>query len=119
MTLPNLVIAGAPKCGTTSLFRWLADHPQVATSNVKETFFLMDRGHSMARKESNYHQHGLAAYESFFATCPADCSIVLEATTHYLYQETALDVLSTLPSEPQIIFVLRERALQLSDQGEG
>ena len=24
MALPNLVIAGAPKCGTSSLYRWLA-----------------------------------------------------------------------------------------------
>ena len=110
MAFPNLVIGGAPKCGTTSLFRWLADHPQVATSNVKETFFLMDHGHSMARAEANYHEHGLSAYEEFFAAVPAERKIVLEATTHYLYQQTALQVLSTLPSEPQIIFVLREPA---------
>jgi len=40
--LPNLVIAGAPRCGTTSLFSWLKDHPQVGAATVKETFYLMD-----------------------------------------------------------------------------
>ena len=29
MKLPNLIIAGVPKAGTSSLFRWLASHPEV------------------------------------------------------------------------------------------
>lgn len=33
---PNLVIAGVAKAGTTSLFRYLAQHPDVAGSTVKE-----------------------------------------------------------------------------------
>jgi len=36
---PNLVVAGAPKCGTSSLYFWLAAHPEVAASREKETFF--------------------------------------------------------------------------------
>jgi hypothetical protein len=50
MSLPNLVIAGAPKCGTSSLFYWLADHPQACGSTVKETFYLMDEEHPLRRK---------------------------------------------------------------------
>ena len=42
--LPNVVIAGAPKCGTTSLFAWLADHPDVCGSNVKEARYFLDPG---------------------------------------------------------------------------
>jgi Sulfotransferase family len=34
--LPNLVIAGVAKAGTTSLFRYLAQHPDVCPSSVKE-----------------------------------------------------------------------------------
>ena len=33
---PNLVIAGVAKAGTTSLFRYLAQHPDVCGSSVKE-----------------------------------------------------------------------------------
>jgi hypothetical protein len=33
--LPNLVIAGVAKAGTTSLFRYLAQHPDVCASSVK------------------------------------------------------------------------------------
>jgi len=107
MTLPNLVIAGAPKCGTSSLFSWLADHPEACGSTVKETFYLMDEGHPLRRKHSNYQAHGLAGYQSYFHKT-ADHRIVFEATTHYLYQQTALEVLSNLDPLPQIVFLLRK-----------
>jgi hypothetical protein len=34
--LPNLVIAGVAKAGTTSLFNYLAQHPEISPSEVKE-----------------------------------------------------------------------------------
>jgi hypothetical protein len=34
--LPNLIIAGVSKGGTTSLFRYLAQHPDICPSSVKE-----------------------------------------------------------------------------------
>lgn len=34
--LPNLIIAGVPKGGTTSLFRYLAQHPDICASRNKE-----------------------------------------------------------------------------------
>jgi hypothetical protein len=37
--LPNLLIAGVPKGGTTSLFRYLAQHPDICASQVKELRF--------------------------------------------------------------------------------
>ena len=39
MTLPNFLIIGAPKCGTTALYAALARHPQVYMSQVKEPNF--------------------------------------------------------------------------------
>jgi hypothetical protein len=66
MPLPNLIIGGAPKCGTSSLFQWLADHPEVCGSRVKEIFYLMDRDHPLLKAESNFHNHGLCGYESYF-----------------------------------------------------
>jgi Sulfotransferase domain len=37
--LPNLLIAGVPKGGTTSLFRYLAQHPGICASQTKELRF--------------------------------------------------------------------------------
>jgi len=38
--LPNFLIVGAPKCGTTSLYHYLAQHPEVYMSSVKEPRFI-------------------------------------------------------------------------------
>jgi hypothetical protein len=108
VTLPNLVVAGAPKCGTSSLFRWLADHPEACGSEPKETFYLMDEGHPLLRRGSNFHTRGLEGYEEFFGGCDRRARVVFEATTHYIYQRTALEALSRLKTEPRIVFMLRK-----------
>lgn len=41
---PNLFVAGAPKCGTTTLYDYLVQHPEIAMSREKEpAFFDKDR----------------------------------------------------------------------------
>lgn len=42
--LPNVVVVGAAKCGTTSLHRYLAEHPEVHMSPIKELNFFVDPG---------------------------------------------------------------------------
>lgn len=55
--LPNLIVIGAMKCGTTSLHRYLDLHPEVHMSKMKETHYFVT--------EKNWHK-GLAWYESHF-----------------------------------------------------
>jgi len=43
-SLPNVVIIGAMKCGTTSLHQYLEKHPQVFMSEKKELNFFIDMG---------------------------------------------------------------------------
>jgi hypothetical protein len=40
--LPNLVVIGTGRCGTTSLHHYLAQHPQIAMSRTKELRFFAD-----------------------------------------------------------------------------
>jgi hypothetical protein len=42
-SLPNLIVIGAAKGGTTSLHNYLAAHPQIAMSRLKELSFFADR----------------------------------------------------------------------------
>jgi sulfotransferase family protein len=108
-TLPNTVIAGAPKCGTSSLFSWLEDHPEVCGSRFKETRYFLDPDHPLLDPRSNYHEHGMEGYASHFGQCDgAGTKLILEATPHYLYQRTALEVLSGLDPLPTIVFLLRK-----------
>jgi Sulfotransferase domain len=106
--LPNGVIAGAPRCGTTSLFAWLAAHPEVCASSTKETLYLMDKTDPMFDKRHNYSRGGLEGYEAFFEACSGPKALVLEATPMYLYQRTALEVLSSLDPLPKIVFLFRK-----------
>jgi hypothetical protein len=114
--LPNVVVAGAPRCGTSALFSYLAAHPDAAGSSVKEVQYFMDAGSPVLRAEANYHRNGLDAYRGFFrkgiAEKPA-ASVVFEATPGYLYQETAVAVLPTLPTRPRFVFQLRKPSEQV------
>lgn len=111
--LPNLIIVGAPKCGTSSIYGWLVSHPDVCGSTGKELYYLMDKGHPSLRPDSNIHDHGLDGYETLFSHCELHHKIVVEATTHYLYQQVALDVLSRFDPQPQIVVSLREPARRI------
>ncbi len=72
--LPNAVIIGAMKCGTTTLNAWLRHHPDVAFSAVKEVHFF----------NNNYHR-GLGWYRSYFPLLESltGARCVLEATPAY------------------------------------
>ena len=61
MVLPNLIVVGAAKSGTTSLWHYLMSHPEIFMSKVKETnYFAQDL---MTR---NNPIRGLEQYESLF-----------------------------------------------------
>lgn len=106
--LPDLVVGGAPKCGTSSLFNWLAQHPGVTPSEPKETFYLVDEESPFRLGRKTFHDEGLAGYSRFWPAATATPGLCVDGTTHYLYQRTARDVLAGLDSEPQVAFILRE-----------
>jgi len=39
MTMPNFLVIGAPRSGTSALYRYLKQHPQIYMSPIKETQF--------------------------------------------------------------------------------
>lgn len=112
--LPNVVVAGAPKSGTTSLHLWLAGHPEVYSPSCKETAYFVDENSHAFKAEANFRVHGLAGYESYFdSDAAARAKIVVEVAPDYMYQRTAIENLPKIPSRPQIIFILREPAAQI------
>lgn len=101
MILPNAVIAGVNKAGTTALFNALAGHRDVLPSRVKETHFFDPLKYGDDLPE-------LSQYGRFF---PAgrESPVVLEATPGYFYGGARLaEVLHrTLPGA-RIVVMLRE-----------
>ncbi|NNC93540.1 MAG: hypothetical protein HKN80_13740 [Acidimicrobiia bacterium] len=111
MILPDVVLAGAPKCGTSSLFNWLDAHPDVCGARPKDTFFLNDADNAefpAQHRALSFSETGLAGYEELFAHCGP--GLRLEASGSYLYQATALAQIAAVPSRPKVIFLLRRPA---------
>jgi hypothetical protein len=111
--LPNWIVAGAPKSSTSSVFRWLMDHPQVDGPAEKETCYFVDPGSHLFQPDANFRDQGLAGYAKLFAHCDPAARVIVESTPAYLYSPTAISHLPNLPTRPSFIFVLREPASQL------
>ena len=111
--LPNFLIPGAPKAGTSSLHRWIADHPDAFGSVEKETYFLVDPGTHMHRPEEHV-SNGLATWRSQFPVPEgAAPRVIVESTPACIYYKTPLEVVPELPSAPKCLFVLREPGTQI------
>jgi len=99
--LPNLIIPGAQKSGTSSLFAYLEQHPDCAMSLDKEPMFFS--------KESNLDK--LDEYKKYFpATTNAGRTpkIFGEATTGYMVEpEVPRRIRETLGPDMKFIFLLR------------
>lgn len=113
--LPNLIIPGAPKSGTSTLYRWLSDHPAVQGARLKEVEFFIDLDWHSQNEEANAHSANLDAYERFFDgwTGTGEPRLIVESTPAYMYQQTALRDLPDLPSKPHLLFLVREPAAQI------
>jgi hypothetical protein len=111
MVLPNLIICGAPKCGTSSLYFWLRAHPEACASKVKETFYFADEINRF-NQNLNCFEHSLTHYSHQWDHCQGQ-KIIFEATAPYIYFENALQRIRELPIRPKLLFILREPASRL------
>ncbi|MGB0175878.1 MAG: hypothetical protein ACPF9D_01850, partial [Owenweeksia sp.] len=102
MMLPNLIIGGAPKCGTSSMYFWLADHPEVCASRVKEPFYFVNEKNRF-NAGLNMNEHSLEEYSGLFSHCSSDAKYCFEATAQYLYFDSALESFKQLPEPPVVI----------------
>jgi hypothetical protein len=101
VTLPNFLVVGASRCGSTTLFDRLVGHPDVFGSAVKETRYFQPvrYGEPLAAVED---------YEKFFRGYAGE-PVVMEATPDYLYggRATAVAVDATC-SQARVAVILRE-----------
>ncbi len=105
---PNTILGGPTKSGTSSLFFWLQEHPEVCTSHKKETHFLSDKQTRHNRK-ANIHKDGIEAYGTFFSHC-SDEKVIMEATPEYFTHHTPREIFSRWDPPPVLIFLLRDPA---------
>jgi hypothetical protein len=102
VTRPNFFIVGAPKCGTTALYAYLRQHPDVFMPDTKEPNFFgtdLERRRSQRLTEDQY----LSLFE------PAgDAKRIGEASVRYLYSRTAAREIAEFAPGALAIIMLRD-----------
>ncbi len=98
---PNLLIVGVNKSGTTSLFNYLASHPEICGSKIKETFYFTPLvwGEELS---------DISDYHSQFDQC-ADQQYRMEATPRYFFGgDKVAKAIKEVCGDAKIIILLRE-----------
>ncbi len=109
--LPNFLIVGAAKSGTTSLYYYLKQHPQIfMPDEIKETFFLVEPKSMLGKGPGYFGQemvNTFSAYKKLFEISGA-AERIGEACVGYLYfyMHTIPNILKYL-GQPKIIIILR------------
>jgi hypothetical protein len=114
---PSFVIAGAPRAGTTWLYRNLERHPQVfMTANKEPRFYAVDEDERLSFSgpgDERWLSHLVQdrdSYEALFEGAGTD-QLRGEASSDYLYRSrTAVGRLSREVPSVRLIFVLRDPA---------
>lgn len=95
--LPGVIIIGAQRSGTTSLFDVMHRHDEVAGAAVKEIHFF----------DENYRR-GLSWYRSFFRIPDANGALPMEATPFYLAHPHAAKRIAQHVPDAKLIAMLRD-----------
>ncbi|MBA2406435.1 MAG: sulfotransferase domain-containing protein [Chitinophagales bacterium] len=100
--LPNLIIGGVHKAGTTSVFTYLSLHSEVCGSTSKEIGFFMPLKYGKEIPP-------LSEYEGYFSHCNINNKYRLEASPSYLYGKEVIAhrIKKELGSETKILFIFR------------
>ena len=95
--LPDFIIIGAQRCGTTSLFSFLCDLGEVFNPIKKEIHFF-----------DNFYHKGIGWYKSHFPVTSRKQKIVGEASPYYIFHPQAMERMATTVPESKVIVVLRD-----------
>lgn len=112
MRMPNFLIIGAAKAGTSSLHYYLNQHPDVFMSEVKEPRFFALEGETLnfQNPDDQSINHDsvteLDAYQALFSAVTTE-SAVGEASPLYLYSAKAVERINHYIPDTKLIVVLR------------
>ena len=117
MAKPNFLIIGAAKAGTSSLYHYLNEHPQVYMSPVKEPRFFAPELYTDCLKDpyrsgAKEHRSDPMSSEEYIALFEgvSDEIAIGEASTEYLYVPKAAERIKAQLPDVKVIAVLRDPA---------
>ena len=110
--LPDLIIIGAQKCGTTSLHYYLSLHPQISMSHPKELNFFLDESDW---SKGNWHK-GVEWYNSHFTGNAKIHGETSPNYTNYPQSRKVAERMFTLLPEMKLIYILRDPIKRIISQ---
>src|SRR4051794_9278975 len=99
---PDFFLIGAPRCGTTSLSRYLADNPQVCFSRPKEPHYF-----SLLAPHASLDDLETAYLSRYFSHCRGEHKAIGEGSVSYLYAPYALQQILSINPQAKFIAILR------------
>jgi hypothetical protein len=115
VTMPNFLLIGTPRAGTSSMYRYLREHPQVFMSPVKEPkyFEFAESGFDYTGPgDAKTHEQATTtreAYEALFAEA-AGRPAIGEASPVYLFSPRAFEAIRREVPGARIVVILRDPA---------
>jgi len=98
--IPDFFIVGAPKCGTTAMYRWLAAHPEVFVPVKEIHYFGSDLDHRRPPVSEE-------RYRALFSEAGAAHRAVGDVAVWYLMSESAVEEIHAFNPDARIIVMLR------------
>lgn len=114
MTMPNFIILGAAKAGTTALYHYLRQHPQIYLSPLKETNFFALEGETLrfcGPGDNDYvNCLSITTLEGYMAQFDGvrDETAIGEASPLYLYSPKAVERIRHYVPEARLIAFVRD-----------
>ncbi|RLJ09991.1 MAG: sulfotransferase [Candidatus Aenigmatarchaeota archaeon] len=97
MTLPNFIICGTQRGGTTSLYYYLKEHPQIFMPSKKEIHFF-----------DLHYKKGIEWYKRHFREAKnSKIRAIGEASPSYMYFEEVPERIHEVIPDVKLIFILR------------
>jgi hypothetical protein len=102
LILPNTLLIGVQKAGTTSIYDWIAQHPAIcAPTTVKDFHYFLNEVH---------YSKGISWLSSFFAAYQNE-KIILQGAVNYIYfPQVAERIYRELGPDVKFLLILRNPA---------
>lgn len=107
--IPDFLIVGHPKCGTTALFEMLSVHPEVYLPPRKEPLFFSEELHEFTPPRPGGTPHTLTEYAEWFTDAEPGQKVG-DASSLYLWSKLAAANIAQVIPDARIVAILREPA---------
>ena len=114
MKLPNFLVAGFPKCGSTSLHYYFSEHPEIFMPAQKELHFftydvLQQQNKGKDDKEvKKFHIGTLKEYKACYARASKEIAVGDASPSYANYESAIPKIKEVLGEDVKIIIVLRD-----------